>query len=62
MAGGAACGREIEPRAGYIDSQPIRTACTVPAVTKGYSASNTFEGRKRFGVTETPGRSWPPTS
>ncbi|MER6474716.1 IS5 family transposase [Streptomyces filamentosus] len=48
-------GRNAEPSAGLIDSQSIRTADTVPAVTRGFDAGKKVKGRKRFLVTDTIG-------
>ncbi|MFE2916090.1 transposase [Kitasatospora indigofera] len=48
-------GRNVEPSAGLIDSQSIRTADTVPADTRGFDAGKKAKGRKRFMVTDTLG-------
>jgi hypothetical protein len=48
-------GRKAEPSAGLIDSQSVRTADTVPAVTRGFDAGKKVKGRKRFVVTDTLG-------
>ncbi|MCX5262432.1 IS5 family transposase [Streptomyces sp. NBC_00199] len=48
-------GRNVEPTAGLIDSQSIRTADTVPADTRGFDAGKKVKGRKRFIVTDTLG-------
>ncbi|MFF1309030.1 transposase [Streptomyces sp. NPDC058307] len=48
-------GRNAEPSAGLIDSQSVRTADTVPAVTRGFDAGKKVKGRKRFIVTDTLG-------
>ncbi|RKE16811.1 IS5 family transposase [Streptomyces sp. TLI_171] len=47
--------RHAEPSAGLIDSQSVRTADTVPAVTRGFDAGKKVKGRKRFIVTNTLG-------
>ncbi|MFG3718261.1 IS5 family transposase [Streptomyces massasporeus] len=41
-------GRAVEPSAGLIDSQSVRTADTVPASTRGFDAGKKVKGRKRF--------------
>ncbi|MEV6649370.1 transposase [Streptomyces sp. NPDC051219] len=41
--------------AGLIDSQSIRTADTVPSMTRGFDAGKKVKGRKRFIVTDTLG-------
>lgn len=51
----AADGRSVEPSAGLIDSQSVRTADTVSAGTRGFEASKKVKGRKRFIVTDTLG-------
>ncbi|MFF8366838.1 IS5 family transposase [Rhodococcus erythropolis] len=48
-------GRNAEPTAGLIDSQSIRTADTVPSMTRGFDAGKKVKGRKRFIVTDTLG-------
>lgn len=48
-------GRSVEPGAGLIDSQSVRTADTVPVSTRGFDAGNKVKGRKRFIVTDTLG-------
>ncbi|MFC8454603.1 IS5 family transposase [Kitasatospora sp. NPDC057223] len=48
-------GRNVEPSAGLIDSQSIRTADTVPAATRDFDAGKKVKGRKRFIVTDTLG-------
>jgi transposase len=45
----------VEPSAGLIDSQSVRTADTVPAGTRGFDAGKKVKGRKRFIVTDTLG-------
>lgn len=47
--------RKAEPSAGLIDSQSVRTADTVPVVTRGFDAGKKVKGRKRFIVTDTLG-------
>ncbi|MGM0361506.1 IS5 family transposase [Streptomyces griseoaurantiacus] len=51
----AADGRSVEPSAGLIDSQSVRTADTVPAGTRGFDAGKKVKGRERFIVTDTLG-------
>jgi hypothetical protein len=48
-------GRNAGPSAGLIDSQSIRTADTVPAVTRGFDVGKKVKGRKGFLVTDTLG-------
>ncbi|MFJ9724694.1 IS5 family transposase [Streptomyces sp. NPDC101209] len=48
-------GRNAEPSAGLIDSHSVRTADTVPAVTRGLDAGKKVKGRKRFIVTDSLG-------
>ncbi|WUV39004.1 IS5 family transposase [Streptomyces sp. NBC_01483] len=48
-------GRSVEPSAGLIDSQSVRTADTVPVSTRGFDAGKKVKGRKRFIVTDTLG-------
>lgn len=48
-------GRNIEPSAGLIDSQSVRTADTVPAATRGFDAGKKVKRRKRFIITDTLG-------
>ncbi|MER6074376.1 IS5 family transposase [Streptomyces sp. NPDC001817] len=48
-------GRNAEPSAALIDSQSVRTADTVPAVTRGFDAGKKVKGLKRFIVTDTLG-------
>ncbi|MFD8822124.1 IS5 family transposase [Streptomyces sp. NPDC059605] len=48
-------GRDVEPSAGLIDSQSVRTADTVSAAPRGFDAGNKVKGRKRFIVTDTLG-------
>ncbi|WP_078603310.1 IS5 family transposase [Streptomyces sp. NRRL S-474] len=43
-------GRAVEPSAGLIDSQSVRTADTVPASTRGFDTGKKVKGRKRFPV------------
>lgn len=45
-------GRDPEPSAGLMDSQPIKGADTVGADTRGYDAGKKINGRKRFIVTD----------
>ncbi|MFE7788594.1 IS5 family transposase [Streptomyces sp. NPDC057460] len=45
-------GRSVEPSAGPIDSQSVRTADTVPVSTRGFDAGKKVKGRKRFIVTD----------
>ncbi|MET9399448.1 transposase [Kitasatospora sp. NPDC002965] len=45
----------MEPSAGLIDSQSVRTADTVPVETRGFDAGKKVKGRKRFIVTDTLG-------
>lgn len=47
--------RDVEPSAGLIDSQSVRTADTVPAATRGFDAGKKVKGRKRVIVTDTLG-------
>ncbi|MFG3266337.1 IS5 family transposase [Streptomyces bobili] len=47
--------RDVEPSAGLIDSQSVRTADTVPAATRGFDAGKKVKGGKRFIVTDTLG-------
>jgi transposase len=48
-------GRNAEPSAGLGDSQSVRTANTVPAVSRGFDAGKRRKGRKRFIVTDALG-------
>ncbi|WSA81617.1 transposase [Streptomyces sp. NBC_01799] len=48
-------GRSVEPSAGLIDSQSVRTADTVTVSTRGFDAGKKVKGRKRFIVTDTLG-------
>ncbi|MFD7439544.1 IS5 family transposase [Streptomyces sp. NPDC059861] len=48
-------GRNAEPSAGLVDSQSVRTADTVPAVSRGFDAGKRVKGRKRLIVTDTLG-------
>ncbi|MFG2368604.1 IS5 family transposase [Streptomyces mirabilis] len=48
-------GRSVEPSAGLINSQSVRTADTVPVSTRGFDAGKKVKGRKRFIVTDTLG-------
>ncbi|WP_406468788.1 IS5 family transposase [Streptomyces hirsutus] len=51
----AAEGRSSEPSAGLIDSQSVRTADTVPAVTRGFDAGKKVKGGKRLLIADTLG-------
>lgn len=44
--------RNVEPSAGLIDSQSVRTADAVPAVTRGVDAGKRIKGSTRFLVTD----------
>lgn len=48
-------GRDVEPSAGLIDSQSVRTVDTVAAATRGFDSGKKVKGRKRFIVTDTLG-------
>ena len=48
-------GREAEPSAGIIDTQSVRAAASVPAVSSGYDGGKKVPGRKRHIVTDTLG-------
>jgi transposase len=50
-----AAGRDPEPTACVIDSQSVKTAPTVPAVTQGTDAAKKIIGRKRSIITDTLG-------
>ncbi|MFD8216817.1 transposase [Streptomyces sp. NPDC059697] len=52
---GVADGRSVEPSAGLIHSQSVRTADTVPVSTRGFDTVKKVKGRKRFIVTDTLG-------
>ncbi|MFI7502687.1 transposase [Streptomyces sp. NPDC049687] len=47
--------RDLEPSAGLIDTQSVRTVGTVPAATRGFDAGKKVKGRKRLIVTDTLG-------
>ncbi|GGY35706.1 hypothetical protein GCM10010384_48720 [Streptomyces djakartensis] len=53
--GSSGRGPKCQPTAGLIDSQSIRTADTVPCMTRGFDAGEKVKGRKRFIVTDTLG-------
>jgi putative transposase len=48
-------GKDRQPTAGVIDSQSVKGAQTVDAVSRGYDAGKKVNGRKRFVVTDTLG-------
>ncbi|MFD5919600.1 transposase [Kitasatospora sp. NPDC058201] len=48
-------GRDVEPSAGLIDPQSVRTADTVPVETRGFDGGKKVKGRKRFIVADTLG-------
>ncbi|MEU0844060.1 IS5 family transposase [Streptomyces sp. NPDC005962] len=47
--------RDAEPTAAILDSQSLRVAATVPAVSRGYDAGKKVMGRKRHLVVDTLG-------
>jgi transposase len=48
-------GRTAEPSAGVVDSQSVKAAETVAAVSRGYDAGKKINGRKRHIVVDTLG-------
>jgi transposase len=51
----AAAGRDTEPTAAVIGSQPVRAADTVPKATRGWDNAKKVNGRKRHIAVDTSG-------
>ena len=51
----AAEGREAEPTAAIIDSQSVKGAASVPAVSRGYDGGKKVNGRRRHVITDSLG-------
>lgn len=49
-------GRDSEPSAALVDSQPVRAADTVAKEISGYAVGRKTKGHKRFIVTDALGR------
>jgi transposase len=45
-------GRDVEPTAGIIDSQSVKAAASVPAVSRGYDGGKKINGRRRHVITD----------
>ena len=45
-------GREVEPTAAVIDSQSVKAAASVPAVSRGYDGGKKINGRRRHVITD----------
>jgi transposase len=48
-------GRDREPSAGIIDSQSVKAAASVPAVSRGYDGGKKINGRRRHVITDSLG-------
>ncbi|WP_326809787.1 IS5 family transposase [Streptomyces scopuliridis] len=48
-------GRDREPSAGIIDSQSVKAAASVPAVSRGYDGGRKINGRRRHVITDSLG-------
>jgi transposase len=48
-------GRRAQPTAAVIDSQSIKAAASVPAVSRGYDGGKKINGRRRHVITDCPG-------
>ncbi|MEC4021027.1 IS5 family transposase [Streptomyces sp. H27-D2] len=48
-------GREREPTAAIIDSQSVKAAASVPAVSRGYDGGKKINGRRRHIITDSLG-------
>ncbi|MEU0820259.1 IS5 family transposase [Streptomyces mirabilis] len=48
-------GRDREPSAGIIDSQSVKAAASVPAVSRGYDGGKKVNGRRRHVITDSLG-------
>jgi cell wall-associated NlpC family hydrolase len=51
----AAAGRNPQPTAAVIDSQPVRAADTMPKATRGWDNAKKVHGRKRHIAVDTTG-------
>ncbi|QYX83283.1 IS5 family transposase [Streptomyces akebiae] len=48
-------GRKVEPTAAIIDSQSVKGAASVPAVSRGYDGGKKINGRRRHVITDSLG-------